>query len=261
MSVTSSNTTDHPPSHSAIPAKAPDGDDSTVARTASRVSDIVLAALEVQYPSIKDYNPVAPGADDRAHRAPAGKVTVYRKYFEVANFRLPATAFVVNVCEYFGIALSQLQPLGLMRVLTFEMFCRGHGGEPTVELLLHHFRVARQDCWFSFERRPSSSFTKSKGPTLRSWKDGFFFVDEECLPGATAASLAWNSGNIDSRLNVIPRDDAPDTRLFDLCKGASLHLRTYHQEALLFALGISSSWKRGAVRPVFVKDGQGMGAM
>ncbi|GJX06995.1 hypothetical protein Tco_0194927 [Tanacetum coccineum] len=65
---------------------------------------------------------------------PTGKIGVYTRFFEYANFRLPLSTFLVNVLKLYRIHISQLSVIGAAKVSHFEILCRVHGFEPTVGL-------------------------------------------------------------------------------------------------------------------------------
>nr|GEX95074.1 transposase (putative), gypsy type [Tanacetum cinerariifolium] len=53
-----------------------------------------------------------PGPEDRIVDFPEGKVGVYTKFFEFANFRLPLSQFLFDILGYYQIHLSQLFVIG-----------------------------------------------------------------------------------------------------------------------------------------------------
>nr|GEX47472.1 hypothetical protein [Tanacetum cinerariifolium] len=101
---------------------------------------------------------------------PAGKIGVYTRFFEYANFRLPLSTFLVNVLKHYRIHISQLSVIGAAKVSHFEITCRVHGFEPTVGLLSE-----------SLERP-------------------FFWIDAFACP----ALFPWHTGKSVSR-DVIPK--------------------------------------------------------
>nr|GEV94568.1 hypothetical protein [Tanacetum cinerariifolium] len=63
---------------------------------------------------------------------PSGKIGVYTRFFEYANFRLPLSTFFVDVLRYYHIHISQLSVIGAAKVSHFEILCGVHGFELTV---------------------------------------------------------------------------------------------------------------------------------
>ncbi|MFS7935813.1 hypothetical protein Hanom_Chr05g00407951 [Helianthus anomalus] len=70
--------------------------------------------------------------------APPGCITLYSDFFRVGNFRLPATHFLGSILHYYAFHISQLSPMGMVRIRHFEFVCRSQWEEHTVE----KFRVS-----------------------------------------------------------------------------------------------------------------------
>nr|GFA57122.1 transposase (putative), gypsy type [Tanacetum cinerariifolium] len=62
--------------------------------------------------------PELPGPGDRIVDFPEGKVGVYTRFFEFANFRLPISQFLFDVLGYYQIHISQLSVIGAAKVKT-----------------------------------------------------------------------------------------------------------------------------------------------
>nr|GEW14727.1 putative transposase (putative), gypsy type [Tanacetum cinerariifolium] len=75
-----------------------------------------------------------PGPNHNIRNSPAGKIGVYTKFFDFANFRIPLFRFLVDVLEYFSINLSQLSVIAAAKISHFEILCHVHGYVPTVGL-------------------------------------------------------------------------------------------------------------------------------
>ncbi|GJV40123.1 hypothetical protein Tco_1418563 [Tanacetum coccineum] len=80
-----------------------------------------------------------PGCNDRIRNSSAGKISVYSRFFDFANYRIPLSQFLVDILEYFQINLSQLSVNTAAKVSHFEILCRVHGFVPTVEMDLFAF--------------------------------------------------------------------------------------------------------------------------
>ncbi|MFS8003887.1 hypothetical protein Hanom_Chr13g01219131 [Helianthus anomalus] len=91
-----------------------------------------------------------------AEDAPAGYATLFWDFFCVGTFRLHVTKFFLEFLEYYKIHISQLHPIGMVRVRHFEFVCRTMHIEPTVP----RFRVFHQmQCsqgFYSFVQRASA---------------------------------------------------------------------------------------------------------
>ncbi|GJX63737.1 hypothetical protein Tco_0296637 [Tanacetum coccineum] len=64
---------------------------------------------------------------------PTGKIGVYTRFFKFANFRLPLSTFLVDVLRYYRIHISQLSVIAAAKVSHFEILCRVHDCEPTLD--------------------------------------------------------------------------------------------------------------------------------
>nr|GFB01953.1 hypothetical protein [Tanacetum cinerariifolium] len=125
------------------------------------------------------------------HEMPSGKIGVYTKFFEYANFRLSLSTFFVNVLRYYHIHISQLSVIGAVKVSHFEVLCRVHGFEPTVGLFRCFYVNFKNKGWMFFSKRPGSDAVCYTKPldSLKNWNDRFFWVDAFACP----ASFSWNT--------------------------------------------------------------------
>ncbi|GJY33507.1 hypothetical protein Tco_0417976, partial [Tanacetum coccineum] len=77
-------------------------------------------------------HPELPGPNDRIRNSPTGKIGVYSKIFDFANYRIPLSQFLIDILGYFRINLSQLSVITAAKISHFEIMCRVHGFVPTV---------------------------------------------------------------------------------------------------------------------------------
>ncbi|GJW54100.1 hypothetical protein Tco_0098185 [Tanacetum coccineum] len=91
------------------------------------------------------------------HERPTGKVGMYTRFFDYANYRIPFSTFFVSVLTHFRIPFSQLSVFGSAKVSHFEILCRVCNIEP------------------------------------HNWNDHFFWVDEFVVPAN--ARFSWFSGS------------------------------------------------------------------
>ncbi|GJX93680.1 hypothetical protein Tco_0348266 [Tanacetum coccineum] len=74
-------------------------------------STLTLKALKIfcdTYHIPDEVHPQIPTPNQTIHEMPAGKIGVYTRFFEYANFRLPLSTFLVNVLKHYRIHISQL---------------------------------------------------------------------------------------------------------------------------------------------------------
>ncbi|GJV34732.1 hypothetical protein Tco_1395132 [Tanacetum coccineum] len=57
------------------------------------------------------------GPNSRIRNSPTGKIGVYRRFFDFANYRIPLSRFLVDILEYFRINLSQLSIIAAAKAI------------------------------------------------------------------------------------------------------------------------------------------------
>ncbi|GJS13919.1 hypothetical protein Tco_0408391 [Tanacetum coccineum] len=68
---------------------------------------------------LEEMHLVLPNRNDTMHERPAGKIRLYTRFFDFANFRLPLCTFLVDVLRHFRINISQLSVIGEAKVDDF----------------------------------------------------------------------------------------------------------------------------------------------
>ncbi|MFS8035056.1 hypothetical protein Hanom_Chr17g01588541 [Helianthus anomalus] len=92
------------------------------------------------------------------------------------NLRYPFTNFFLEVLKYFRLSLGQLAPVGVARIMHFEILCRALSYEPSLLMFHRFFWLARNGDWYTIEK------TQCEAPLLSAivghtyaWKNQFFF--------------------------------------------------------------------------------------
>ncbi|GKD47430.1 hypothetical protein Tco_1272075 [Tanacetum coccineum] len=93
---------------------------------------------------------VLPNRNDTMHERPAGKIRLYTRFFDFANFRLPLCTFLIDVLKHFRINISQLSLIGEAKVSHFEILCRVYEIIPTVGLFRCFYVNSKKSGWMSF---------------------------------------------------------------------------------------------------------------
>jgi hypothetical protein len=144
---------------------------------------------------------------------PEGFVAVYVKYFTEGNLRLPFTRFFCSVFEYFNMRLPQLNPLGVLRIICFEMQCRALGVVPSAALFHHFFSLGHAGNWYSFTPRRGSKditadtcFTTTPS-SCKQWKGSFFWLGVENFP------VKYSQSSVEPSKRVYKRD-TPNSRQY-----------------------------------------------
>ncbi|GKC57174.1 hypothetical protein Tco_1084772 [Tanacetum coccineum] len=182
---------------------------------------------------------------------PAGKIGVYTRFFEYANFRLPLSTFLVNVLKHYRIHISQLSVISAAKVSHFEILCRVHGFEPTVGLFRCFYVNSKNKGWVSFGKRPGNTATCYTKPldSLKNWNDRFFWVDAFACP----ASFPWNAST------TVSKDPFPKSSQYNAEHYATLvaYPAPFHKypEPFLCLVGISRYYTLDEnTYPQFLRD-------
>ncbi|GJX57825.1 hypothetical protein Tco_0287722 [Tanacetum coccineum] len=115
-----------------------------------------LDIFRYKFHILEDVHPQLPSPNQTIHEMPVGKIGVYTRFFEYANFRLPLSTFLVNVLRHFHINLSQLSVIAAAKVSHFEILCRVHNIEPTVGFFRCFYVNSKNKGWMSFSKRSDS---------------------------------------------------------------------------------------------------------
>ncbi|KAM0030873.1 hypothetical protein Hdeb2414_s0017g00502091 [Helianthus debilis subsp. tardiflorus] len=106
--------------------------------------------------SLRTWGAIYPEEGQTTANAPAGYVTLFWDFFSAGNFRLHVTKFFLEILEYYKFHVSQMHPIGMVRVRHFKFACRTMHMEPTVP----RFRVFHQmyctQGFYSFVQRASA---------------------------------------------------------------------------------------------------------
>ncbi|GJT95376.1 hypothetical protein Tco_1090894 [Tanacetum coccineum] len=78
----------------------------------SGLSSRALEILCETYYIPEEVHPQLPSPNQTIHEMPIGKIGIYTRFFEYANFRLPLSSFFVDLLKYYRIHISQLSVIG-----------------------------------------------------------------------------------------------------------------------------------------------------
>ncbi|GJR19156.1 hypothetical protein Tco_0967683 [Tanacetum coccineum] len=198
-----------------------------------------------------EVHPQLPSPNQTIHEMPTGKIGVYTRFFEYANFRLPLSTFLVNVLKHYRIHISQLSVIGAAKVSHFEILCRVHGFEPTVGLFCCFYVNSKNKGWMSFSKRQDYDAVCYTKPldSLKGWNDHFFWVDAFACP----ASFSWQSSK------NVPNDPFPKSSEFNADHYATLvaYPAPFHKypEPFLCLVGMSHNYTLDEnTYPEFLRD-------
>nr|GEX88787.1 hypothetical protein [Tanacetum cinerariifolium] len=149
----------------------------------------------------KEIHLVLPNPGDTMHERPSGKIGLYTRFIDFANFRLSLSTFLVNILRHFCINISQLSVIGAAKVSHFEILCHVYEITPTVGLFRCFYVNSKKNGWMSFIKRSDKSHVCYTKPldSLKNLNDHFFWVDDFACP----ARFPWHT------TKNMTRDPAP----------------------------------------------------
>ncbi|GJW28271.1 hypothetical protein Tco_0045146 [Tanacetum coccineum] len=143
-----------------------------------------LHDLIINYKIPYDLHPQLPSKDFVMSELPNDVIGIYHGMFDFSGVQILFSSFLLALIKHYRVHFSQLGPLGLNKVITFEVLCRSLQIEPTVTM----FRVFQTLCklgdWFSFTKcyAPSPACIDDNRSCMKHWKSGFFFIDRRAIP-------------------------------------------------------------------------------
>nr|GFB25726.1 hypothetical protein [Tanacetum cinerariifolium] len=209
-----------------------------------------LLEFTSEYGISERLRPELPGPGDRIVDFPDGKVGVYTRFFEFANFRLPLSQFLFDVLGYYQIHISQLSVIGAAKVSHFEINCRVQNIVPTLSLFRVFYVPSFNSGWMSFSKRPGKNTPQCYSKplySLKNWNNRFFWVDECVFPPA----VEWRTN---ASKDGMP---ASGTYFVEAVRVLDTHRTPIQKqpEALLCLVGISRRYYLGDdVYPTFHYD-------
>ncbi|GKE87062.1 hypothetical protein Tco_1564537, partial [Tanacetum coccineum] len=218
----------------------------------SRMTQDELASLISDYGILKDLHPrLPPPSFVMSDLNPHKMIGLYHHFFHLFGVRVPFSKFLLNVIKFFKVHISQIVPLGLNRVVNFEIFCRALHITPRVVLFRVFYTLCKQGDWFSFSRRrgaPQCFYEHWTG--LKEWKEHFFLIDRRAIPMA----MPWRHRLSCVKFPVPCKEDYYDKDVKRLSKSPMI-LRRPPQEFLV-VLGLSNVWDDDYFKPV-IEDAAG----
>ncbi|GJW47659.1 hypothetical protein Tco_0079305 [Tanacetum coccineum] len=170
-------------------------------------------------------------------RLPTDAIGIYSEFLWFSCVRVPFSTFLLFVLKYFKVHISQLVPLGLNKVVSFEVVCRDLNIVPTVTLFCVFQCLCKQGDWFSFSKcRNTEDVLMDDGPSiLKKWKDKFFLIDRKAVPDY----LTWRH-SCSCVSDDLPFDGYDWDDVQRIC-ARLIYLREIREEVLVHS-GLSSVW-------------------
>ncbi|MFS8021321.1 hypothetical protein Hanom_Chr16g01426011 [Helianthus anomalus] len=173
------------------------------------------------------------------------------------NFRLPITKFCKLVLDQYPIHISQLHPLGLVKLRQFEFACIALGHIPELLVFRVFFILVWKSPFFTFDRRDTDVSCLRDIPTSskdKDWKKKFFYIDAGVIPG----EMHWREiGPKDKVKDEDPPKDAyVANALYTKLCGHPSECTVIPEGALVMA-GMSMLWRDIKLYPSFRRDDEG----
>ncbi|GKD84195.1 hypothetical protein Tco_1351034 [Tanacetum coccineum] len=118
----------------------------------SRLNQDDLNDLIVKYKIPRDLHPRLPSKDFVMSELPNDAIGIYHRMFDFSSVQIPFSSFLLTLIKHYRVHFSQLGPLGVNKVITFEVLCRSLQIEPTVTLFRVFQTLCKQGDCFSFAK-------------------------------------------------------------------------------------------------------------
>ncbi|GKB04912.1 hypothetical protein Tco_0833107, partial [Tanacetum coccineum] len=180
-------------------------------------------------------HPELPGRNSRIRNSPTGKISVYTRFFDFANYRILLSQFLIDVLDYFQINLSQLSVIAAAKISHFKILRRVHNFVPTVRNFPRFYINSKNKGWMSFSKRSDTGPVYHTRPlySLKHWNDHFFWVDASIFPFA----VPWHNNK------MLRKDPHPTPAEFnaDVCNYLADNPAPFRNfsKPFLFFVGIS----------------------
>ncbi|GJX85748.1 hypothetical protein Tco_0336522 [Tanacetum coccineum] len=216
----------------------------------SNISGEYLLEFTSEYGIPESLHPELPGLGETIVDFPKGKVGVYTKFFEFANYHIPLSQFLFDILGYYQIHMSQLSVIDAAKVSNFEINCRVQNIIPTLNLFRVFYVPSFNLGWISFSKRPGKNtpqcYTKPLD-SLKNWNNRFFWVDERIFPTV----MDWRTSTPKDGMPLAGSYSAVDMAVLDTHRAPFQKL----PENLLCLVGLSRNYYLGDdVYPTFLYD-------
>ncbi|KAJ0534604.1 hypothetical protein HanIR_Chr09g0421601 [Helianthus annuus] len=204
-----------------------------------------------------EWNPVLPSRTDTTFPLKEGKITLFSDFFKFCNFRLSITKFCKLILDHYHIHISQLHPLGLVKLRQFEFACAALGHIPELIVFRAFFVLVWKSPLFTFDRRDTDVSCLRDIPASskdKDWKKKNFYIDACVIPG----EMHWRDmGPKDNVKDDGPSEDAyMSNALYTRLCGRPFECTVIPEGALVMA-GMSLLWRDIKQYPSFRRDDVG----
>nr|GEU36172.1 hypothetical protein [Tanacetum cinerariifolium] len=162
-------------------------------------SELTSSELETEvadYLIPMDFHPRLPPPGMTMDKLSSWYIGLYVEQLEQGGLRVLFSSFFLAVIKHFRVHVSQLVPMGVNRVILFEIRCLSLDVRPIVSLFWVFYKLCKQDHWFSFENkigRGTRKYFKEVTTSLKGWKRKILLIDRRAIPDA----MPWRHGDTD----------------------------------------------------------------
>ena len=201
---------------------------------------------------LQEYSVRLPSSSQTALDTPSGYLTLYYEFFYSGNFRIPVTKFFVSLLGAYGVHISQMNALGVMRMRHFEFVCRAHNIEPHASMFNVFYRMTCQAGFYSFAHRSTKVNPVASVPprSLHHWKSKFFFIRTGVIP----VRMVWRTPK--SAQPDIPAIRYEGTRWYLTLTAEPSRLERFRESSLV-AAGMSRIWDKADRVSIYKVDDRG----
>nr|GEX53000.1 hypothetical protein [Tanacetum cinerariifolium] len=137
---------------------------------------------------------------------PNDTIGIYTQSLRIFGLRIPFSTFLLSVMKYFEVHISQLIPLGLNKVVSFEIVCLDLGIIPTVALFQRHSHSCISD------DLPTDSYDRDDVARLGTRLIRLREINEAALV-RFVLSFAWSNPKCDPVFRK--KDDSSEMSVYD----------------------------------------------
>ncbi|GKC43480.1 hypothetical protein Tco_1061202 [Tanacetum coccineum] len=189
----------------------------TIRDIKSKLNKKALDALCTKYHIPACVHPSLPRPDKNILQSPDGNIGVYTRFFDFANYLIPLSQFLVDVLDHFHTHLSQLSVFREAKVSHFEILCRIHGFQPSVNCFRTFYTSSYTKGWMTFIKRSDAAPVCHSKPLdfVKNLNDHFFWVNSTAFP--LSVSL---------KIKILSKDPPPKLSQYDTEACDFLHTHT-----------------------------------
>ncbi|KAK1423329.1 hypothetical protein QVD17_18627 [Tagetes erecta] len=211
-------------------------------------------AFLARYDIRSEWDPRLPSPTQTVLNPPEGMIALYADFFRFCHFRVPVSKFCLHILEFYQLHISQIHPLGLVKLRHFEFVMRSLMKRPDPLLFNAFFLVTKKGDWYTFDKRDSSKNMIGAFPGSsqnKRWKHKFFYIDACAIPGNMVFRHRGEAIN-----DIPPSPQVVGSSFYKwLCSHPS-PIQTISEHALVIC-GMSRSWARRGFKPSYAYSGGG----